>query len=98
MHTSLATKTMKSKFSLLATAAAAILVSLPLGTIAKEPEHADAPKVSPADALARVKAGNQRFVAGKLQHPHQDSKRRAGLGKGPPPFSVWLRTAHSRTS
>ena len=63
---------MKSKFSLLTTAAAAILLSLPLGAIAKEPEHADAPKVSPADAVARLKAGNQRFVAGKLQHPHQD--------------------------
>ena len=42
MHTSLATKTMKSKFSILTTAVAAIVLSLPLGTIAKEPEHADA--------------------------------------------------------
>jgi len=46
---------MKSKFSILTTAVAAILLSLPLGTIAKESEHADAPKVSPADALARLK-------------------------------------------
>ena len=44
---------MKSKFSILTTAVAAVLLSLPLGTIAKEPEHADAPKVSPADALVR---------------------------------------------
>src|SRR5438270_38333 len=54
MRTSLATKTMKSKFSILTTAVAAILLSLPLGTIAKEPEHADAPKVSPADAPAHI--------------------------------------------
>ena len=98
MRTSLATKTMKSKFSILTTAAAAILLSLPLGTIAKEPEHADAPKVSPADALARLKAGNQRFVAGKLQHPHQDSKRRAELAKGQRPFAIVLGCADSRTS
>jgi carbonic anhydrase len=91
MHTSLATKTMKSKFSILTTAVAAIVLSLPLGTIAKEPEHADAAaKVSPADALARLKAGNQRFVAGKLQHPHQDSKRRAELAKGQRPFAIVL--------
>ena len=89
---------MKSKFSILTTAAAAILLSLPLGTIAKEPEHADAPKVSPADALARLKAGNQRFVAGKLQHPHQDSKRRAELAKGQRPFAIVLGCADSRTS
>src|SRR2546430_8302572 len=98
MRTSLATKTMKSKFSILTTAVAAILLSLPLGTIAKEPEHADAPKVSPADALARLKAGNQRFVAGKLQHPHQDSKRRAELAKGQRPFAIVLGCADSRTS
>src|SRR6476660_4160076 len=98
MHTSLATKTMKSKFSILTSAIAATLLSLPLGTIAKEPEHADAPKVSPADALARLKAGNQRFVAGKLQHPHQDSKRRAELAKGQRPFAIVLGCADSRTS
>src|SRR5256886_16719733 len=98
MHTSLATKTMKSKFSILSTAVAASLRLLRLGTIAKEPEHADAPKVSPADALARVKAGNQRFVAGKLQHPHQDSKRRAELAKGQRPFAIVLGCADSRTS
>src|SRR6266478_1950779 len=89
---------MKSKFSILTTAAA-ILLSLPLGTIAKEPEHADAAaKVSPADALARLKAGNQHFVAGKLQHPHQDSKRRAELAKGQRPFAIVLGCADSRTS
>jgi carbonic anhydrase len=99
MHTSLAIKTMKSKFSILTTAVAAIVLSLPLGTIAKEPEHADAAaKVSPADALARLKAGNQRFVAGKLQHPHQDSKRRAELAKGQRPFAIVLGCADSRTS
>ena len=69
-----------------------------MGTIAKEPEHADAPKVSPADTLARLKAGNQRFVAGKLQHPHQDSKRRAELAKGQRPFAIVLGCADSRTS
>src|SRR5438132_13332886 len=98
MHPSLATKTMKSKFSILTTAVAAILLSLPLGTIAKEPEHADAPKVSPTDALARLKAGNQRFVAGKLPHPHHDSKRRAALANSQRPLATALRCAASSTS
>src|SRR5437016_14294902 len=88
---------MKSKFSILTTAAA-ILLSLPLGTVAKEPEHADAAaKVSPAEALARLTAGNQRFVPGKLQHPHQDSTRRAELAKGQRPFGVVLGCADART-
>ncbi len=90
---------MKFKFSILTTVVAATLLCLPLGAIAKEPEHADAAaKVSPADALARLKAGNQRFVAGKLQHPHQDSKRRAELAKGQQPFAIVLGCADSRTS
>ena len=80
---------MKSKSSILTTAVAALLLSLPLGTIAKEPEHADAPpKVSPGEALARLKAGNQRFVASKLQHPRQTAKRRAELATSQHPFAI----------
>jgi carbonic anhydrase len=67
--------------------------------IAETPEHAEkSAKVVAADALARLKAGNQRFIAGKLQHPHQDFKRRAELATGQRPFAIVLGCADSRTS
>ena len=90
---------MKSNSSILTAAIAAILLSLPLDTIAKEPEHADAaPKVSPAEALARLKTGNQHFVANKLEHPRQTATRRTELATSQHPFAVVLACADSRTS
>lgn len=63
------------------------------------PEHPEqAPKVTPADALARLKAGNQHFIAGKLQHPHQNPQRRGELATGQRPFAIVLGCADSRTS
>jgi len=63
------------------------------------PQHAEQPaKVAPVEALARLKAGNQRFIAGKLQHPHQNPKRRAELITGQRPFAIVLGCADSRTS
>jgi carbonic anhydrase len=55
-------------------------------------------KVAPGDALQRLKAGNQRFVAGKLQHPNQSPKRRTELATGQRPFAIVLGCADSRTS
>ena len=90
---------MISNFSILTAAIAAILVSLPLRTIAKEPEHADAaPKVPPTEALARLKDGNQRFVTNKLEHPRQTAKRRTELANSQHPFAIVLACADSRTS
>ena len=90
---------MKSNSSILTAAVAATLLSLPVGTIAKEPEHADAtPKVSPTEALARLKAGNQHFVESKLQHPRQTAERRTELATSQHPFAVVLSCADSRTS
>ncbi len=67
--------------------------------ITATPEHAEkSAKVAIEDALARLKAGNQHFIAGKLQHPHQDSKRRAELATGQRPFAIVLGCADSRTS
>ncbi len=46
-----------------------------------------APGISPGEALRLLKAGNSRYVDGKLQHPHQDRARRAltaGPGAAPP--------------
>ena len=90
---------MNIRFSILTPAIAAILLSFPSGTLAKDPEHADAaPKVAPTEALARLKAGNQRFVASKLEHPRQTAKRRTELATTQHPFAVVLGCADSRTS
>jgi carbonic anhydrase len=89
---------MKFNFAILTAATAVVLLYLPLGTIGKDPEHADAfPKVSPAEALARLKAGNQRFVAGKLEHPRETAERRTELANSQRPFAVVLGCADSRT-
>ena len=91
---------MKSKYSsILNAVAAVILLSLSSGAVAKEPEHADAaPKVSSADALERLKAGNQRFVTNHLEHPHQTAERRTELATVQHPYAVVLACADSRTS
>ncbi len=66
---------------------------------AKEPEHpAAAPKISAAEALTELKAGNQRFVTGKLQHPRQTAERRLELAAGQHPFAIVLACADSRTA
>ena len=81
-----------------------LIASLILGgqsALTEPPRHADAEqpaKVVPADALARLKAGNQRFITGKLQHPHQNPKRRTELATGQRPFAIVLGCADSRTS
>src|ERR1700738_4789840 len=79
-----------------------LIASLVLGgqsALTETPEHpGQQAKVPPADALARLKAGNQRFIAGKLQHPHQNPKRRAELATGQRPFAIVLGCADSRTS
>jgi carbonic anhydrase len=61
---------------------------------AAEPTHG----VSPDAALARLKAGNARFVSGNLSHPNQGPERRAKLTGGQHPFAIILGCADSRTS
>jgi carbonic anhydrase len=55
-----------------------------------------APSLTPEAALARLAAGNRRFVAGRLRHPRRDGKRRAALAEGQEPFAVVLGCADSR--
>jgi carbonic anhydrase len=59
---------------------------------------ADRPVDSPADALARLLAGNRRFVAGHARHPHQSLKDLHELAKGQHPFCITVGCADSRVS
>ena len=52
----------------------------------------------PADqALKLLLEGNQRFIAGRLEHPNQTPARRAEVAKGQHPFASVLACSDSRT-
>jgi carbonic anhydrase len=51
---------------------------------------------TPADAVAELLAGNQRFVSGTRIHPHQDAERRAALADAQAPFAVVFGCSDSR--
>jgi carbonic anhydrase len=78
-----------------------LMVTLSLGSesaFTETPKHGEQPPaVAPADAVARLKAGNQRFITGKLQHLRQGAKRRTELATGQRPFAIVLGCADSRT-
>ena len=46
--------------------------------------------ISSEEALKKLKAGNERFVKQKLEHPDVDKKRRKEMLKGQHPFVVIL--------
>jgi carbonic anhydrase len=57
-----------------------------------------APATMPANqALKLLLEGNQRFVAGKLEHPNQMPDRRTEVAKGQHPFASVLACSDSRT-
>ncbi len=55
----------------------------------------DAPQ-SADEALAQLKEGNQRFVAGQLRFPHTGKEWLKGLVKGQTPFATILGCSDSR--
>src|SRR6266513_465761 len=63
---------------------------------AADPAHPDQPLVAPADALSRLKEGNERCTSGNLQHPGQTTERRAELTKSQHPFAIILSCSDSR--
>lgn len=57
---------------------------------------AETSAVTPAQALARLMMGNQRFQKNKLGHPDLDPTRREALVGGQSPFAVILSCSDSR--
>jgi carbonic anhydrase len=61
--------------------------------------HAEHPGgASPGDALEMLSKGNQRYVSGHLQHPHQSPDRRTELANTQVPSAVIIGCSDSRTS
>ncbi|NLU79821.1 carbonic anhydrase [Micromonospora sp. HNM0581] len=62
-----------------------------------ERERIDADRPgAPQRALAELLAGNRRFVADTLRHPHQDADRRAAVAAEQHPFAVIVGCSDSR--
>jgi len=57
-----------------------------------------APGVAPDAALARLREGNQRFVAGALNERIQVPEHRTALAKGQHPFAIVIACADSRVA
>ena len=76
--------------------AGAVAVGLGLGEIdLAEAAPLSRPK-TPKQALARLMAGNARFVRGRLEAPHAIAERRADVAGGQEPFAILLTCADSR--
>lgn len=59
-------------------------------------ERTEHPVVTPVQAWQRLWEGNQRFVAGQLQHPHQGAAHRAAVAPQQHPFAVLFGCSDSR--
>ncbi|TFV60018.1 carbonic anhydrase [Mycobacterium sp. PS03-16] len=56
------------------------------------------PNTSPVTAWKALKEGNERFVAGRPEHPSQSIEHRAGLAEGQHPTAVVFGCADSRVA
>jgi carbonic anhydrase len=56
----------------------------------------DTQRLTPHQALRLLLAGNQRFVAGKPEHPNQDAARRSEIAPVQRPFAVLFGCSDSR--
>ena len=66
-------------------------------SFANSPAPHEAPKgESPDQVLTELKAGNKRFVEGKLEHSHQNIARRKELVSGQKPGAIILSCSDSR--
>jgi len=74
-----------------------LIAALSMTTTRAAMAAAAAPTMSAEQALKLLLEGNQRFVAGKLEHPNQTPARRAEVAKGQHPFASVLACSDSRT-
>ncbi|HEY6798155.1 MAG TPA: carbonic anhydrase [Kineosporiaceae bacterium] len=54
--------------------------------------------MTPAAAWRSLREGNERFVTGRREHPHQDADRRSRLTAGQNPFAVVFGCSDSRVA
>ena len=73
------------------------IASLSLATTRAVIAAVHAATMPPAQALQLLLDGNERFVAGKPEHPNQTPERRAEVAKGQHPFAAVLACSDSRT-
>ncbi|HWK20248.1 MAG TPA: carbonic anhydrase [Microbacteriaceae bacterium] len=52
--------------------------------------------MTPAEAWAELQAGNERFVSGQVQHPHQDAAYRSEIAQGQAPIATLFGCSDSR--
>lgn len=57
---------------------------------------AETANITADEALARLKAGNERFATGKVIHPNAGADRRAEVAKGQKPFAIIVGCSDSR--
>jgi carbonic anhydrase len=81
-----------------AAATGAVAATGPLAVAASQPSRAaDAPPVmTPDEALAKLEAGNARFVAGETIEPNRDMRRLQQVAPKQAPFAAFLGCADSR--
>ncbi|OBF69145.1 carbonic anhydrase [Mycobacterium sp. 852002-51971_SCH5477799-a] len=56
------------------------------------------PNTTPATAWKTLKEGNERFAAGRPEHPNQSAERRASLASGQQPIAAVFACADSRVA
>ena len=84
---------MRRNRGILTVVALAMLVISVRGAVSAE----HAPAMSAEQALKLLLEGNQRFIAGKMEHPYQTPARRVEVAKGQHPFAAVLACSDSRT-
>jgi carbonic anhydrase len=67
-----------------------------VGEAPSSPAPSEPTVLNPDQALARLKAGAERFTSGGVQRPDQDTTYRATLSKGQHPFATVLSCVDSR--
>src|SRR5689334_4293492 len=85
-------------FTTLTRSILAAIISLQVSPFSWANDQPSANKPTADEALTRLMAGNQRFVAGQATHPHQEVSHRAAIAAGQAPFVTILTCSDSRVS